>query len=210
MAVEHVDITDPEIHEPKGASTATANQVYVADGAASGTWQKIKNVNLHGVSATPGANAIPRTDGSGGFTFKQVPHGAFYYTAIGSGTTYTAPTSYTKIGPTTTGDADPQLVTHSGTGRLTYTGTDTVDVDISATICFKHSAGAGVDCYFQVHKDGSPLTGAEFPQVADSTGYQTVSIHAHTSVATNSYLEVWCKCSSGNIVVHALNVLLRG
>ena len=30
--VEHVDITDPEIHEPKGVSTASADQVYEADG----------------------------------------------------------------------------------------------------------------------------------------------------------------------------------
>ena len=36
--VEHVSITDPEIHEPKGASTATVDQVYIADGAGSGTW----------------------------------------------------------------------------------------------------------------------------------------------------------------------------
>lgn len=38
---EHSDLTDPELHEPKGASTASANNVYVADGAGSGTWQKV-------------------------------------------------------------------------------------------------------------------------------------------------------------------------
>lgn len=38
MTQEHKDITDPHIHEPKGASTATAGQVYIADGAGSGTW----------------------------------------------------------------------------------------------------------------------------------------------------------------------------
>lgn len=37
--VEHVDIADGERHEPKGASTATVGQVYVSDGAASGTWE---------------------------------------------------------------------------------------------------------------------------------------------------------------------------
>jgi hypothetical protein len=36
---EHVDIADGERHEPKGASTATIGQVYVSDGAASGTWE---------------------------------------------------------------------------------------------------------------------------------------------------------------------------
>lgn len=35
---DHVNITDPNIHEPKGVSTATAGDVYVADGAGSGAW----------------------------------------------------------------------------------------------------------------------------------------------------------------------------
>lgn len=35
---EHVDIVDPEIHEPKGVASATSGQVYVADGAGSGAW----------------------------------------------------------------------------------------------------------------------------------------------------------------------------
>lgn len=39
MATEHVDITDPEIHEPKNASLANAGQVYVSDGLGSGAWQ---------------------------------------------------------------------------------------------------------------------------------------------------------------------------
>lgn len=210
MAVEHVDITDPQIHEPKGVSTATANQIYVADGAASGDWQKVTNTCLDGVSATPQVDYIPHSDGSGGFDFVPRPHGAFYYSAIGSGTTYTAPTSYTKIGPTTTGDADPRLFTHSGTGRLTYTGTVTADVDINFTVVLKHSAGAGVDCYFGVYKNGSLVTGEEFVQAADSSGYQTFSAVAHTAAATNDYFEIWCKAASGNIIVHAINLIVRG
>ncbi len=37
----HKLLTDPDIHEPKGISTATADQVYRADGAGSGSWQTI-------------------------------------------------------------------------------------------------------------------------------------------------------------------------
>ena len=36
--VAHSGLTAANLHEPKGAATATANQVYVADGAASGAW----------------------------------------------------------------------------------------------------------------------------------------------------------------------------
>lgn len=40
--VNHSSLTDPYLHEPKGASTATAGQIYVADGAGSGSWTDIK------------------------------------------------------------------------------------------------------------------------------------------------------------------------
>lgn len=34
----HANITDPDLHEPKGVATATLGQVYVANGAGSGNW----------------------------------------------------------------------------------------------------------------------------------------------------------------------------
>lgn len=39
MATEHRNIPDPERHEPKGISTASAGQVYRSNGAASGAWK---------------------------------------------------------------------------------------------------------------------------------------------------------------------------
>lgn len=39
--VQHKDIIDPDIHEPKGASTATVGHAYIADGAGSGSFQPI-------------------------------------------------------------------------------------------------------------------------------------------------------------------------
>lgn len=36
---EHSTITDPDIHEPKGISSAVANTLYVADGSGSGDWK---------------------------------------------------------------------------------------------------------------------------------------------------------------------------
>lgn len=50
MAVSHKDIAEAYLHEPKGASTATAGLVYVADGLGSGTWMKL--VPATGISAT--------------------------------------------------------------------------------------------------------------------------------------------------------------
>lgn len=39
--IEHKDITDPNVHEPKGVAAAAANKVYVSDGASSGSWSKV-------------------------------------------------------------------------------------------------------------------------------------------------------------------------
>ena len=38
---EHKNITDPNNHEPKGASVATTGTVYTSDGAGSGAWSAI-------------------------------------------------------------------------------------------------------------------------------------------------------------------------
>lgn len=39
MAIQHAVITDPDIHEPKGISTAAAHTHYKADGLGSGAWE---------------------------------------------------------------------------------------------------------------------------------------------------------------------------
>ena len=36
--VQHSSLTDPNLHEPKGVSTASANQLYLSNGSGSGTW----------------------------------------------------------------------------------------------------------------------------------------------------------------------------
>lgn len=41
MAIQHRNIPDGQRHEPKGISTALIDQVYVADGATSGTWKEL-------------------------------------------------------------------------------------------------------------------------------------------------------------------------
>ena len=39
--IQHSALTDPNLHEPKGASTAASGKVYVANGSGSGAWQFI-------------------------------------------------------------------------------------------------------------------------------------------------------------------------
>lgn len=46
MTLAHSTLTDPNLHEPKGVSSASANTVYLADGAASGSWSLIPSASL--------------------------------------------------------------------------------------------------------------------------------------------------------------------
>lgn len=41
--VEHVNITDPNLHEPKGAAAASANQMLVANGTGGTSWKNTVN-----------------------------------------------------------------------------------------------------------------------------------------------------------------------
>ncbi len=182
MTIEHSNITDPEIHEPKGVATASANDVYVADGAGSGSWEVI------------------------------TPHGGWRYTNIGTGTTFTAPTSYTLMnvaGATT----HLHYMTNNGAGRLTYTGTPDRHLHAVIDASFKHSSGAGVDVYFAVYKNGALLTLGDDTEVvgtADSGNYQRMVVHFDDVASSNDYYEVWLKCASGNVIVHAAYMFLMG
>lgn len=42
----HKDLTGTDLHEPKGAATASANTIYVATGAGSGTWKKVGSTEI--------------------------------------------------------------------------------------------------------------------------------------------------------------------
>lgn len=65
---EHVDIVDPEIHEPKGVGAATAGQVYVADGLGSGAW----TTGVEAVIESAAAGSIAVATGGGAAT-EQIP-----------------------------------------------------------------------------------------------------------------------------------------
>ena len=180
-SVQHNALTTTNLHEPKGADAASANQVYVADGAGSGDWE-----TLH-------------------------PVGGWRYNAIGTGTTYTTPTSYTLMGLVGTATVASGF-SYNSAGRLTYTGTPTRHLHAVIDLSFKHSTGSGQDCYFSIYKNGTILgtPNAEMVGSADSANYQHMAIHFDDTASTNDYYEVYCKVASGNIIVHSAYMFIVG
>ena len=74
MSTEHKNITDPNIHEPKGVSTAAAKRVYVSDGAGSGSWIKLTSQSLQGLTGDAGTADRPVvSDGADGFVLQDTP-----------------------------------------------------------------------------------------------------------------------------------------
>lgn len=57
---EHKDLTDPYLHEPKGAAAANSGEVYVANGSGSGIFKKLplSDVDYNAASVTNLTNSI--------------------------------------------------------------------------------------------------------------------------------------------------------
>lgn len=48
----HSALTGADLHEPKGASTATSGQAYLANGSGSGSWQSLNSANAERIMVT--------------------------------------------------------------------------------------------------------------------------------------------------------------
>lgn len=78
--IQHSTVTDPNIHEPKGASTASVDTVYVSTGVGSGQWKKLPATALGTTGATLGSTL--EVDASGNVIVKQ----RFLHLVVPSGT----------------------------------------------------------------------------------------------------------------------------
>ena len=95
MTIEHVNITDPYIHEPKGAAALTggasdSGKVYLSDGAGSGAWAIIAPEDG---TNTGGNGQTYRSNGSGGGSW--VSSGDFASVHLGAATDNATATTLT-------------------------------------------------------------------------------------------------------------------
>lgn len=115
MAIQHRDIPDAQLHEPKGVASAASGHVYTADGSGSGDWQFPL---LQGQGAA-GAYKMPVLDESGQVQWIFWPFGYGYYKHSGSGqtigTSFTNPLIDGLSGDTFTDKLPPEI---RGSGDL--------------------------------------------------------------------------------------------
>jgi hypothetical protein len=93
LAIQHSAIPDNQRHEPKGISTASAGQVYLADGATSGVWRKVRESDLD---------------------FTNAANNKF-------GWNYRVDSQYTSGAPLAITSATKTVITNNGLGALTNT-----------------------------------------------------------------------------------------
>lgn len=63
--IQHRDIPEAQLHEPKGVSTASAGDAYIANGSGSGSWATADALG----SGAAAAGSLLISDGSGGLDF---------------------------------------------------------------------------------------------------------------------------------------------
>lgn len=212
MTVNHKDLTTTALHEPKDAHSASVDTTYVSDGAGSGTWQKIEDVGLKGISSGLTSGEFILSDGAGGFSGATIPHGTFYFVDITTPYTLTYPSTFTKIAPTTVAGGNPVDVTESTTGRLTYTGSVTRHFHIACDVSFDQTVGASRDIRFAVYKNGIKIANSEKIRTAVSGAKGMAAVHTDTMLAQNDYIELYAQNdgASGDLNIYTVYAFMMG
>lgn len=183
--VEHVNIPDSELHEPKGVAGATVNQTYVANGAGSGSWTEPEPKGVRGASA----NEVYLADGSNSGTMTStdelVRMGFWVYAddATGSSAISLTPTGVDVVMTNDEADAatnktyklsDVTDLWNEITDRFDFTGMslgDTVDVQINISVT---TSTTDTDI---VSKINLGIGGTPYSIVIDRTSYKTAGTY---------------------------------
>lgn len=166
--INHSALSDPYLHEPKGASTALAGQIYVADGAGSGDW--VEN-----------SRAV----------------GAYLTFSTSSPYAHSATTSFTAMNPSFSLAVNNGFTPLSSpNARVRYDGTETIAAALDVNFSMQQASGSAKDIELAIYKNGVELTGSRMIATAASGTWNVISIIANTELATNDYLEVFIKASA--------------
>ena len=183
--VNHSSLTDPYLHEPKGAASASSGDVYVADGAGSGSWTK-SHAHINGYLAFDSATPAYQ---------------------------HSVTTSFTALDPTfSTTNADGFTGQSSPNARLVYTDTGGLTAFCTFSFNFKNSSGTDRNLETIFYKNGTAMNGGHIINTATAGEWKTAVLTDTTSLATNDYIEIFVKAdaaftldlSSASLIVHGV------
>ena len=135
----HANLTGADLHEPKGVASATLGQVYVADGAASGAWQKIDPADSVDASGSSSTGNFLKADG----TWGERVHLRAVIADISTASSVFIPCPIAGDIVKIVSVLQGAISVADGTFRLRLGGTPVTDSDV--TIAFTGSAAGDVD-----------------------------------------------------------------
>lgn len=221
MSIQHRNIPDAELHEPKGIVSAPANNFYRSNGAGSGAWGKLKSSDLTGIAGDSGsANLKFISDGANGFVARtDAVYGsmvitqntnAFAVTAAVDSTLNTTSDYVLLTGTGAPWAADPVNfnVTFS-TNRLTVPVTGVYKIDLWSTIVGWPSAAAKVSVRYRLNggtfSTRHPM--ARAPSTATDPGELTG--FGFIPLTANDFLQLYVASTvSGSLTFQDVNTAL--
>jgi len=163
--VQHSALTDPNLHEPKGVSTAASGKVYVANGSGSGAW------------LYPSGHA----------------YGEMYITANSTAQTLAASSAKTKLNPTGawTANGNQAVTIDAINGQITALQAGIYQLDF--WIVFETAAvssGAAYNFFYAIN--GTPGTRKVYAKKT-TNGVDTMHVSAigYSTLATNDILSMY-------------------
>lgn len=173
--VSHAALRAPDLHEPKGLSTAPIDTQYVADGAGSGAWVD-----------TPKASTIPDGGGAG----------------IPANVTLTTPTVYTPCTISVSGNDAGAGFTCADGPKVTYVGSLPSTVEAHFALTVEQTDAAERDIYVTWAKNGVVLPQYELITSRAQNVRVQISSSIILDMVNGDYLEVFLKIGgTGNLTV---------
>ncbi len=176
----HKNMPDSQLHEVKGAATAAAGKMPIANGT--------------GLAPFSYANPIGATS----FINNAVPF------------SMTSPTVYTKVNPVTTALGVAIEVTEGTNARLTYTGTRTSIFKINAVISLIQSTASNKNIAVKLYKNAGAIAHSEVFQTFVSNVTHEIALSAIVPMATNDFIECYVVTESGDLLIKGLYLDMIG
>lgn len=210
--IQHKDIPDAQLHEPKGVSSSAAGYAYIANGTGSGTWKKVGSDSFKGLSGDSGANNKKLiTDGANGFSLREdnvygsktitANNTAIALTAVAD-TTFNTPAQYTLFtGPGAPWAGELLYGVTFNTDRLTVPVTGVYQIHLWMNISSFPNASARVSVRYRVNGGAfssrkPTIKSAITNDISQISGFGFVSLNA------GDYVQIYVASdTSGNLVI---------
>lgn len=162
--VNHNNLTDPFLHEPKGVASAQTGSIYVSDGIGSGQWK----------------------------THHQVIGAYIPFDSTTPAYTHACSTSDTIINPTFN-IAYNEGFSASSPARLSYTGTQDISCQISLTLSTRNATSQNRNVVWSIYKNGVLLAGSSTIRTIAPVNWGSITVTGYAVLNQNDYIEVYSR-----------------